>query len=309
MIVENIYITLFAYMLDKFFGEFTFIKHPVIYIGDIITFFEQKFYNNSIQRGVLLVVFVLMIVIFFTFTIYFYLQLLSPFINIIVSSFLSSMFLAHNMLYDAVGAILHAKDKKSLISQLVSRDTENLSESEIYKAAIETYAENLSDGVIAPLFYLLLFGLPGIVLYKTINTMDSMIGYKNERYEKFGKVAARLDDIANFIPSRLTALLIMAVGKQKNLFAFYKNGAKHESPNAGHPITAMALSLGIKLGGDTAYFGTIKKKAFFGTGRENITAQDLQNMLRFAKKIDTAIIGILILFAIIVFIFTKVPLS
>ncbi|HFB54141.1 MAG TPA: cobalamin biosynthesis protein, partial [Sulfurimonas autotrophica] len=110
-------------------------------------------------------------------------------------------------------------------------------------------------------------------------------------------------DFANFIPARITALLIMAVGKQRKLFSFYKNGSLHESPNAGHPITAMALVLGIKLGGDTSYFGIVKEKAFFGNGRENIEAKDLQNMLRFAKKIDKTIIIILTILAIIALLF------
>ncbi len=299
MILTNIYIALLAYLIDKIFGEFPFLKHPIIYIGDIVSFFEEKFYKDSKRRGIFLVGFVLAVVSFFAFAIYFYLQLLAPAITIIISALIASMFLAHKMLYDSVAEILYAENKKELLSQLVSRDTENLSESDIYKAAIETYAENLNDGVIAPLFYLLLFGLPGIILYKTINTMDSMVGYRNERYENFGKFAARLDDFVNFIPARITALLIMAVGKQRKLFSFYKNGAKHESPNAGHPITAMALVLGIKLGGDTSYFGVVKEKAFFGQGRENIEAKDLQNMLRFAKKIDSAIMGLLALFAII----------
>ena len=304
MTLTNIYITLLAYLIDKIFGEFAFLKHPIIYIGDIISFFEEKFYKDSKRRGIFLVGFVLAVVSFFAFAIYFYLQLLAPAITIIISALLASMFLAHRMLYDSVAEILYAENKKALLSQLVSRDTENLSESDIYKAAIETYAENLNDGVIAPLFYLLLFGLPGIILYKTINTMDSMVGYRNERYENFGKFAARLDDFVNFIPARITALLIMAVGKQRKLFSFYKNGAKHESPNAGHPITAMALVLGIKLGGDTSYFGVVKEKAFFGQGRENIEAKDLQNMLRFAKRIDRIIMVILIILAIITLLFS-----
>ncbi|QOP44841.1 adenosylcobinamide-phosphate synthase CbiB [Sulfurimonas paralvinellae] len=309
MILSNIYIALLAYLIDKIFGEFPFLKHPIIYIGDIITFFEEKFYKDSVKRGLLLVLFVLSVVSFFVFAIYFYLQLLAPALYIVLSAFLASMFLAHRMLFDAVSEILYATNKKELLSQLVSRDTQNLNESDIYKASIETYAENLNDGVIAPLFYLLLFGLPGIILYKTINTMDSMVGYRNERYEKFGKAAALLDDFVNFIPARITALLIMAVAKQKHLFSFYKNGSLHESPNAGHPITAMALVLGIKLGGNTAYFGVMKEKAFFGKGREEINANDLQTMLQFAKKIDKTIIGFLILLAIIAFILNKGYLS
>ena len=166
---------------------------------------------------------------------------------------------------------------------LVSRDTQEMSESDIYKAAIETYAENLSDGVVSPLFYLLLFGLPGIIIYKAVNTMDSMVGYRNDKYENYGKAAALLDDALNYIPSRLTAVIIMLAGKQKNLFAFYEDGEKHDSPNAGHPITAMALVLGVKLGGDTSYFGKIKHKVNFGIGRGTITAEDVKKAINLGK--------------------------
>ncbi len=248
-------------------------------MGELISFFEKKFYNHSIIRGCLLVVFVLGVVEFLSIALYLSLEFFDPFLNILFSSLIASMFIAHKMLRDSVADILHVRNKKEAISMLVSRDTKDMSESDIYKAAIETYAENLSDGVIAPLFYLLLFNLPGIIIYKAINTMDSMVGYRNKKYEKFGKCAAKLDDIANFIPSRLTALLIMLLAKEKNIFAFYEDGKKHESPNAGHPITAMALVLHVKLGGSTSYFGKLKHKAHFGKGRKNITKDDVQNAL------------------------------
>ena len=279
--MSNLIIALLAYLIDRKFGEFTFIKHPVIVIGELISFAERQFYKKSVFRGLVLVMFVLLIVSLLCISLQLYLNLFLPLgINIIISAFIASMFTAHKMLRDSVNAVITAQNKREAISMLVSRDTNELSESDIYKAAIETYAENLSDGVIAPLFYLLLFGLPGIIIYKTINTMDSMIGYRNKKYEKFGKAAARLDDIANYIPSRLTALLIMIMAKQKNIFAFYKDGAKHDSPNAGHPITAMALALGVTLGGETPYFGKMKKKANFGEGKSHIEASDVQRALQ-----------------------------
>jgi len=279
--MSNIIIAILAYLIDRKFGEFSFIKHPIVVIGELISFGEKILYKKSVFRGLLLVMFVLSVVSALAISLQLYLNLFLPLgINIIISAFIASMFIAHKMLRDSVEAVITAQNKKEAIAMLVSRDTDELSESDIYKAAVETYAENLSDGVIAPLFYLLLFGLPGIIIYKTINTMDSMIGYKNDKYEKFGKVAARLDDIANYIPSRITALLIMLIAKQKNLFGFYKDGSKHDSPNAGHPITAMALALGIKLGGDTSYFGKVKKKADFGKGRESLEAADVEKALR-----------------------------
>jgi adenosylcobinamide-phosphate synthase len=299
MITTNLIVALLAYLIDRIFGEFTFIKHPIILIGDVITFLEQKLYKDSIFRGALLVILTLLFVGAISFAFTTYLSYLNHAIATLITAFLASIFLAHKMLFDSVATIVDAPNKKELISMLVSRDTQNLSESEIYKAAIETYAENLSDGVIAPLFYLILFGLPGIIIYKTINTMDSMIGYRNEKYEKFGKVAARLDDFVNYIPARITAILIMLLTKSKNIFAFYKDGSKHESPNAGHPISAMAYTLGIKLGGPTSYFGVIHQKAFFGEGREEIYKEDLQKMLAKRRSIDIAIVSCLLLFVII----------
>ena len=281
--MSSLIVTILAYIIDKFFGEFKFITHPIIRIGELITFFEEKFYKDSIIRGFLLVIFVLLTVSVLSVSLSLFLSNLPLFLNIFISAFIASIFIAHRMLYDAVYEILNVENKKEAISMLVSRDTDSMSESDIYKAAIETYAENLSDGVVAPLFYLLLFGLPGVIVYKAINTMDSMVGYRNKRYENYGKVAAYLDDIANYIPSRLSAVLIMLVAKEKNIFAFYKDGVKHDSPNAGHPITAMALVLGVKLGGDTSYFGKIKKKAFFGKGREKIVQNDVLKAINLGK--------------------------
>lgn len=191
--MSHLLITMFAYLINKFFGEFTFIKHPVINIGEMITSFEEDYYKDSILRGFLLVMFVLSVVSFISVVIMLFLDELPLFIDIIVTSVISSIFIAHKMLYDS---------NKNIFTC-----------SNTYKAAIETYAENLSDGVVAPLFYLLLFGLPGIVIYKAVNTMDSMVGYRTKKYEKYGKVAAILDNILNYIPSRITAVFIMLRGK------------------------------------------------------------------------------------------------
>ena len=288
--MNNVLIALLAYIIDKLFGEFRFIKHPIVCIGELISFFESRFYKDSVIRGLYLVMFVLITVTIFSFAITSLFEMFGSTANIVLSSLLASMFLAHKMLYDSVKNILTCENKKEAISMLVSRDTQAMSESDIYKASIETYAENLSDGVIAPLFYLSIFGLPGIILYKAINTTDSMVGYRNEKYENYGKVAAHLDDIVNYIPSRITAVLIMLLNKKKDLFAFYKDGKKHDSPNAGHPITAMALTLHVKLGGDTSYFGKLKKKPYFGEGETIIKADDLKRALSIKPKVDLAVL-------------------
>jgi adenosylcobinamide-phosphate synthase len=292
-------IAFLAYIIDRLFGEFKFIKHPIILIGELISFYEKKFYKDNIISGLFLVFFVIINVSIISFSIEHLLLYLPTFFYIVILSFLSSMFLAHKMLYDSVKNVLYAKDQKKAISMLVSRDTSDLNNSDINKAAIETYAENLSDGVIAPLFYLILFGFSGIVIYKSINTLDSMVGYRNKKYENFGKVSAKLDDLLNYIPSRITAILIMLVSFKWNIFSFYKNGKQHESPNAGHPITAMALTLNIKLGGNTKYFGVIKTKPFFGINRETITKNDVLKALEKRDKIDFFILTILIFYYII----------
>jgi len=281
-------VTLLAYLIDMIFGEFSFIRHPVVIMGDYIKWFETKFYQNSIFRGTLLTLSLLLIVWLIVGSISSNINNLPNLLAIFLSSLLASMTIASKMLYDSVKDII---DNPHHIKYLVSRDTKELSESNINKAAIETYSENLSDGVIAPLFYLLLFGLEGAFLYKAINTLDSMVGYRNEHYEKFGKSSALLDDVVNYIPARITALLIaLLMGSSKALLNFYTYGKKHDSPNAGHPISAMALAIEVQLGGDTSYFGKIKKKAPFGEGRKNILKEDILKALLFQKRFNILLI-------------------
>jgi len=287
-------ITLLAYLIDKIFGEFSFIRHPVIIMGDYIKWFEKKFYKDSVFRGFLLTITLILIVWLTVGSISSNINHLPTYANIILSALIASTTIASKMLYDSVKDIINNPQH---IKYLVSRDTKELTPSDINKAAIETYGENLSDGVIAPLFYLLLFGLEGAFIYKAINTLDSMVGYRNKRYEKFGKVSAILDDIANYIPARITAVLIaLLMGSKKALFSFYSYGKKHDSPNAGHPISAMALAIGVKLGGNTVYFGKLKKKAFFGEGREEIKIEDIERALKFQYFFDGLILVFMVIF-------------
>jgi len=271
-------VALLSLLIDRVFGEFSFVKsykHPVVYIGDLIKFFEEKFYHDNKQRGLFLVLFVVGIVWLVAFGVE------SVVKNEYILAIFGSMTISFKMLYDSVEDIL--KNPKN-IKYLVSRDTEELNESEVYKAGIETLGENLSDGVVAPLFYLLLFGLTGAFVYKAINTLDSMVGYKNDRYKNFGYFSAKLDDVANIIPSRLTAFLLYP--RQK----VFKCGKLHDSPNAGYPICAFAYRVGVRLGGDTKYFGRVKKKPYFGEGGDKIVAKDLIKSLQIAKSFDTIVI-------------------
>jgi len=284
-------VTLFAYFIDKLFGEFSSLRHPVVIMGDYIKWFEKQFYRDSIVIGSLLTLTLILIVAIVIALISSIIHLLPWQIELLLLSLLASTTIASNMLYSAVKDIVKNPDH---IKYLVSRDTKALSRSDINKAGIETYAENMSDGVIAPLFYLLLFGLEGAFLYKAINTLDSMVGYRNERYEKFGKFSAILDDVVNYIPARITALLIaLLMLSPKALFNFYRYGKKHDSPNAGHPISAMALSIDVQLGGDTVYFGKLKHKAPFGDGRVKIESEDILKAVTFQWRLDIVLLLIL----------------
>ncbi|CAN5457824.1 adenosylcobinamide-phosphate synthase CbiB [soil metagenome] len=162
------------------------------------------------------------------------------------------------------------------LSRIVGRDTSRLSAQQIRIAVLETMSENLSDGVIAPLFFYAIAGVPGMMAYKLINTMDSMVGYRNERYEQFGKFAARLDDVVNLIPARLTALLMVLVTGNARGFQFVlRYGSRHKSPNAGYPEAALAGILNCRFGGPNVYHGVLVEKPFIGEQDRQIEPQEI----------------------------------
>lgn len=280
-----------AFAIDRVFGEFKYIRHPVVFMGDFILWFEKRFYKDSIMQGFYLTLALLILVFIVTFTIDHFID------NVFILGIIASTGIASKMLYESVKDI---KNNPQNIKYLVSRDTKELSPSDINKAAVETYAENLNDGVIAPLFYLFLFGIVGLFLYKAVNTLDSMVGYRNTRYEKFGKVAARIDDALNYIPARITALLISMLYLSKNaLKNCWKYGELHESPNAGYPISSMGCSIGVRLGGPTSYFGKIKNKPYFSDGTEDITTKDIEEALSFRMRFDLLMLAIGLLYILI----------
>ncbi len=283
-----------AYLIDLAFGELP-CKHPVVMFGEFISGFERRFYGNRILPGALLAVSLIAVVLSVSIGLVYLCDLLPDWLELPVLAVLASTGLAMNMLHSSVAALLTTENPKQAISYLVSRDTENMSETEIYKAGLETWAENLSDGVIAPLFYLLLFGLPGIAVYKAINTMDSMIAYKTERYFYFGKTAAIVDDIANYIPARLTALLIVALAEDKRRAwqCLSRDGNKLESPNAGFPIAAMAGALGVALGGDASYHGQIKHKPTLGLPINPVDKSTLTHALQMKTGINLIVLTLL----------------
>ncbi len=167
------------------------------------------------------------------------------------------------------------------LSRIVGRDTSTLSPQQIRIAVLETMSENLSDGVITPLFYYAIAGVPGMMTYKMINTLDSMIGYRSDRYEQFGKFAARLDDVANFIPARLTALLMILVTFSKRGISFvFRYGNQHKSPNSGYPEAALAGILDCRFGGPNRYQGTLVEKPYIGTNDRTIRDEEIKVVSR-----------------------------
>jgi adenosylcobinamide-phosphate synthase len=293
-------LALLAYLIDAIFGELP-CKHPVVWMGEFITAFERHFYRDNLLAGALLVICLITLTLLISVSLVYLCTLLPSILALPLLAVLASTGLAMNMLHASVAGLLTSENPKQVIRYLVSRDTEAMTETEIYKAGLETWAENLSDGVIAPLFYLVLFGLPGIAVYKAINTMDSMIGYKTDRYFYFGKVAARLDDIANFIPARLTALLLVALAdnKQQAWQAMRRDGYKLESPNAGYPIAALAGGLGVGLGGDAMYHGQLKHKPMLGNPVYPVTKEKLAQALTMKTAINLIVLSLLMLGAVL----------
>ena len=182
------------------------------------------------------------------------------------------------------------------VARIVGRDVSSLSEQEVKAAALETLSENLSDGVIAPMFWYVLLGLPGMLAYKMVNTLDSMVGYRNERYCDFGCVAAKIDDIANYIPARLTAFLMLTVMGALDKISFVKRfGRAHLSPNSGYPEAALAAILDCRFGGTHDYFGVPVEKPYIGVRERTFTGQDVILAVRANRRSECLMVGLVCL--------------
>lgn len=224
---------------------------------------------------------------------------------------LASTLLAGRDLLDQVGAVAEAMDgpedltaTRAAVGRIVGRETASLDRPAVARAAIESLAENLSDGFVAPVFWFAVAGLPGLVAYKAINTADSLIGHRNARYQAFGWAAARLDDLANWVPARLTAALLALAatreGRAGEAWSTARRDARrHLSPNAGWPEAAMAGALGIRLGGPRRYGAERVDGAWFGSGREDADTSDLSRALQLARRVWVALIATALTVALI----------
>jgi adenosylcobinamide-phosphate synthase len=300
VIADPLIVIVFALLLDAVVGDmrwlFRVVPHPVALIGRLIGFLDNKLNRvgrgtaTVLARGLVVTVLVTAVAAGSGGALSWAAERL-PY-GVALEVFCVTVMFAQRSLYDHGRAVAVALRRGGLIagrvavSHIVGRQTEALDEHGVARGAIESLAENFSDGVIAPAFWYLILGLPGLFAYKAINTLDSMIGYRSDRYRHFGMTAARLDDVVNLIPSRLAAILIAlaaAIAPTANparaFRAMWRDAGKHDSPNAGWPEAAMAGALALALGGPRNYLGGIAKSQWIGDGNPRATGQDIERAL------------------------------
>ena len=280
-----------GYLLDLCLGDPPGWPHPVRWLGSLITFWESRLYQPGLVAGLLFWLAVAGTSLAVVLAGLALAASLGPWVQGALAAYLIYAGLATRSLHLESHRVEAALDRGDLegarrnLAMIVGRETVHLMPPDIRRATLETLAENLSDGVIAPLFYILLAGIPGLVLYKAANTMDSMVGYKNERYRRFGTVAARVDDGLNFLPARLTGWLICLVAgwaglnRRQAWRILQRDGGKAASPNAGRPEAALAGALGVRLGGPSTYFGILVEKPFIGDPGPDLAARQYRQAL------------------------------
>jgi adenosylcobinamide-phosphate synthase len=285
------------------------IGHPVTWMGSLIDWLDRKLNRDDARpearrRAGPVAVFVLLAVVGVVAFLIERALLLLP-LGLLAVAIVASTQLAQRSLFVHVAQVADALDEggveagRAAVAKIVGRDTKDLEEAGVARAAIESLAENFSDGVVAPAFFMVIAGLPGAALYKAINTADSMIGHRTERHLDFGRNAAQLDDIVNLPPSRLSALLIVAAASMTKgasaaaaWKATWRDGPKHASPNAGYPEAAMAGALGLALGGPRTYEGAEVDGAVMGDGRREATTSDIRSALELYGRADGLLIAI-----------------
>ena len=281
-----------GWLLDLLIGDPARLPHPIVWFGKMIAFGEHRLNrgNHRMLKGGLMSIG--LIVLVFAVTWFLCHQLSMIVIDVIIIFYC----LAGTTLIREVRAVFLALDRsldegRQQVARIVGRDTSELSAQEVRTAALETLAENLSDGVIAPLFWLAILGVPGMLAYKMVNTLDSMIGYKTERYKDFGCWAAHIDDVANYIPARLTAfLMILATGRLGLLRFVWKYGRNHASPNSGYPEAALASILNCRFGGPHYYFGQLFDKPYIGDNDRLLNTEDMKKAVRVNRTAEVMMV-------------------
>lgn len=297
-----------AWLLDRWLGDPVRLPHPVVAFGRAISFFEHRLNHGRARflKGAFTTLLLVAAVYFLSSLLLRYAARLSPEVLLGLQILLIFYCLAGTTLVREVRMVFEAVDRsldegRKQVARIVGRDTSELSAQEVRTAALETLAENLSDGVIAPLFWYILLGVPGMLAYKMVNTLDSMIGYRNERYRRFGCFAARLDDVTNYIPARLTAFLMVLASGRFSLLSFVgRYGHQHASPNSGYPEAALAGILNCRFGGPHNYFGEEVWKPYIGYNDRPLSTEDMRLAIRINRRAETLMIVIALLIATIV---------
>lgn len=315
-----------GFLLDLLIGDPHWLFHPIRLIGNLISGLEKKLHREETPRqemkekrqGIWLVALVLFITGTVTAAILLGAYLIHPYAGLLVESIMTCRILATKCLkvesmkvYDCL-AEGDLEKARYAVSMIVGRDTENLDKTGVAKAAIETVAENTSDGVIAPMIYLALGGPVLGFLYKAVNTMDSMVGYKNDRFLYFGRTAAKLDDVVNYLPARGSAFLMIAAaylpGKEfsgKDAYRIFKRDRyNHASPNSAQTEAACAGALQIQLAGDASYFGKVVKKPYIGDSRRPVETEDIKRVNRLLYRSAFLGEGICLLFLMMLWFLT-----
>lgn len=300
-----------GFILDLIFGDPHWLPHPICLIGNLISFLEKRLRklfgpsdNGLLFGGFVMVLLVISLSFLVPATILYGAGLVSPYLAFAIETIMCYQIFATKCLKDESMNVYYELEKKDLIearvklSWIVGRDTKELDEEEVIKGAVETVAENTADGVIAPMFYMFLGGAPLAFLYKGINTMDSMVGYKNDKYLYFGRCAAKLDDLANLIPARLTGLVMIAAAFLAGYNGpgawkiFWRDRYNHLSPNSAMTESVTAGALNIQLGGDHFYFGKLVHKDTIGDNIREVECEDIKraNVLMYITAILSLVI-------------------
>ena len=304
ILITDLLPLMLAWVMDLWLGDPMQLPHPVVGFGKLIAKGERTWNKGKGRqwKGALMAIALVVGTYVVSACL---LGLLPGVLHTLASALLIFYCLAGTTLIREVREVFRAVDRsleegRMQVARIVGRDTSELSAQEVRTAALETLAENLSDGVIAPLFWYALLGVPGMMAYKMVNTLDSMIGYHNERYKDFGCFAARLDDVANYLPARLTALLMVLASGRISLIKFvWKYGDQHASPNSGYPEAALAGILDCRFGGPHNYFGQEVWKPFIGEHERLFTTSDMQVSVRINRLAEVGMVIIVLLFKLL----------
>ncbi|MFI3171003.1 MAG: adenosylcobinamide-phosphate synthase CbiB [Eubacteriales bacterium] len=303
-----------AFVLDMLFGDPRWMYHPICLIGTVIHKLEnvlRRVIKNELVGGFLLVVIMISLSFSVPYFTLFYCYRWNYYLGVVVEILWCYQIFAAKSLKEAALQVYkplnedNMEESRKYLSYIVGRDTENLEKQGIIKATVETVAENTTDGVIAPLLFMALGGAPLAFMYKAINTMDSMVGYKNKTYILFGRCAAKVDDIANYIPARITAIFMIIAAhilnyNGKGAFTIYKRDRKnHKSPNAAQTESVCAGALNVQLAGDAMYFGELYQKPTIGNDIRQIEAEDIKHAIKLMYFTSAEILVITIILIII----------